>query len=380
MNTVNPSICHVTIGHSPTDDRIFYKEVLTLRKKYSNLHIVAPDRQHYKEKDGVIFHLFREGKYRHNFHKAYDLALKVNADIYHFHEFEMLPWAMALKYKYKKKVIYDAHESIFWYFIEFSRHSILITLFPAIMAQLLEWLGCLFMDHVITVTPWVAKSLRPFSRKGLTILYNYPVLKYFPENSINRTSLNHPVILYHGQLSLARNIPVIVAAMKYVKPHFPDAKLLLVGNSSDTFKKTLMAIIKSEKLEQNVEFKKRVAFSEVPNLLTQANIGISSMSPNQSFKRSIQIKPFEFMIMGIPVLGCRVPSTERYVEKVGSGLLIDPPTAENLGQGINKILSDEDLALSMGKKGKKAVKEQYNWSAMEPILYQVYRQIINIER
>jgi len=100
------------------------------------------------------------------------------------------------------------------------------------------------------------------------------------------------------------------------------------------------------------------------------------MMPNESFKRSIQIKPFEFMCVGIPVLGCRVPSTEIFIEKTGSGMLVDPPTAENLGKTVNYLLKNPKVMEQMGKHGKKAVSEKYNWLAMEERLLCIYDKVL----
>lgn len=372
------TICHITTGHSPLDDRVFYKEVNSLRRKYQNVSIIAPNRQNIKEKDGVKFYLYSETRYFSNIVKAYKLARTIRADLYHIHDFELLPLAIILKYKYGKKVIYDVHETYYWFFIEFSKHSRIITLFPALFAQTLEWLGCLFMDWVITVTPWLARKLRPYC-KNLSVIYNYPVLSIFPENRINMEKYKDPIILYHGHISPARNITVIVKAMKYVKEHFTNAKLLLVGNITGKYRAELDSIIETEDLDGYIEFRNRIPFYEVPSLLKSTALGVSSMAPNGYFKRSIQIKPFEFMSMGIPVLGCRVPSNEIFIEKIGSGLIVDPPTAEKLGEQIGRILGHLEIAEDMGRKGKRSVKQNYNWQKMEPILYQIYDDVLSRE-
>jgi len=111
-------------------------------------------------------------------------------------------------------------------------------------------------------------------------------------------------------------------------------------------------------------------------LIQSATLGLSSMMPNESFKRSIQIKPFEFMCLGIPVLGCRVPSTEMYIEQTGSGMLVDPPAAENLGAIIIDLLSHPDIMQQMGERGRQAVREQFNWSKMKEPLFKIYEQVL----
>lgn len=371
----SPRICHITVGHNPLDDRIFYKEVCSLVKKYKDINIVAPERQKIKEKNGVKFSLFKESNFFSNLIHAFKAAKNIKADLYHIHEFEFLPFALVLKYKYQKKVIYDAHETIFFFFTEFSRHSKCITFLPAIFAQSLEWFCSHFVDHIITVTPWVAKGFKPF-HKRISLIYNYPILNFFSPLSKKTNKKREQIILYHGQLVPARNIDVMLKAMSLVKKDFPNVKLLIVGEVADSYKIQLEQIVKQNYLENVVEFRKPIPYINVPELIKEATIGLSSMAPNESFKRSIQIKPFEFMTMGIPVLGCRVPSTEIFIEQTGSGILIDPPTAENLGKTINYLLQNPEVMEQMSKNGRKAVSEKYNWSFMENKLYDIYEEVL----
>ncbi|MCK4447963.1 MAG: glycosyltransferase, partial [Candidatus Marinimicrobia bacterium] len=184
------------------------------------------------------------------------------------------------------------------------------------------------------------------------------------------------IILYHGQIVQARNIDVMLKAMSLVKKDFPNVKLLIVGEVADSYKIQLEQIVKQNHLEDVIEFRKPIPYINVPELIKEATIGLSSMAPNESFKRSIQIKPFEFMAMGIPVLGCRVPSTEIFIEQTGSGILVDPPTAENLGKTINYLLQNPRVMEQMGKHGRKAVSEKYNWSFMENKLYDIYEEVL----
>ncbi len=364
-------ICHITVGHHPLDDRIFYKELRSLAKEYEQVYLVAPDRLPIEAKDGVQFRLFRQGGFFANLWRAYRLAKNLHADIYHIHEFEFLPLALLLKYRFGRKVIYDAHETIYYYFTEFSRHSKFVTFLPAMIAQGLEWFCSRFVDHVITVTPWVAAGFRPF-RKEISLIYNFPRLAFFPAAE---PKTGPPIILYPGQLVPARNIDVMIEAMVEVKKEFPSARLVIVGGISDLYKARLDAIVTRLQLQDVVEFRPPVPYEKIPELLQTATIGLSSMAPNESFKRSIQIKPFEFMAMGIPVLGCRVPSIEIFVEKTGAGLIVDPPTAQNLGKTILRLLRNPGLMREMGQRGQAAVTQKYNWSPMEKRLLNIYRKL-----
>ncbi|NPE27339.1 glycosyltransferase family 4 protein [Methanococcoides sp. SA1] len=374
MRKDEPHICHVTVGHNPTDDRIFYKECSSLAKKYSQVSLIAPNRNNITEKHGVKFHLFEEGGFFSNLKKTYNLAKEIDADIYHIHEFELLPYFLWLKFLFGKKIIYDAHETIYYYFMEFTRRPKYYIWPIAVLAQTIEWVCSAFVDHVITVTPWVAEGFKPFNRK-LDLIYNYPLLSHFETEAVEKS--DYPMILYPGQIYTARNIELMVESMRFVREEFSTSKLVLLGNSTDWFKTILDEIIEKYNLQTNVEIRKPVPYSEIPKIIKSAHIGLASMAQNESFKRSIQIKPFEYMYCKVPVIAAKVPSTEMFVEKNNAGITLEDVSAKSIADAIIQILADPDLAKQMGENGHNAVKENYNWLEMEVKLYEIYNEVIS---
>jgi len=365
-------VVHISLGHNPTDDRIFYKEARSLAKSGYQVTVVAPDCEKVTEKDGVRFGLYKGKSYLRNMLCAYRTALKQHADIYHLHEFELLPFGIWLKYKYKRKVIYDAHETIFWYFIDFSRRSMFIKMPLAIFAQVLEWIGLMFVNHVITVTPQVAEGFRPFQKK-IDLVYNYPLLNFF--SVPHQPDEKHPIILYHGHIVPARNIELMISAMRFVKAIDNRARLILVGDLSNWYWQKLEALVLTLDLINTIQFQPAIPYVEIPNLISQASIGLSSMIVNESGKRSIQVKPFEFMAMGIPVLGVNVPSIVNYVVESGAGLIVDPLTPENLADRILYLLQNPAVRKTMGDHGRRAVQKRYNWNTTLPALLKVYQEL-----
>lgn len=367
-------ICHISIGHNPDDDRIYYKELMSLSKKFRNVYFVAPLRKQPPEDKRIKIITFPFSKnIIKNAVSAYKISKKVRADIYHFHEFEFTLFALLLKFKYRRKLIYDAHETVLYYYPDFSRKPRLITIPLGILAQALEWICSIFMDYIITVTPWIAKGFRVFNKK-VEIVYNYPLQGFIkPKDNYN---FNEKIIFYHGQLSHARNIESIILAMKDVKEVFPDARLLIYGYGQQDYIEYLNCIIKSNDIDEVVKINQPVDYKKIPDLLKNALIGISSMFPNKSFQRAIQIKIFEFMAAGVPVLGCKTPANLYYIEKFRTGVIVDPPTKEKIADAIFKLLKNRDMIIEMGKNGIRLVKEKFNWDSQEKKLFKVYDSLI----
>ena len=99
-------ICILTSVHPPFDHRIFYKEAKTLIKAGYNVVLIA---QHIKEEtvDGVRVVPLPTPKNRFErmtkvVWKLVRLALKEKANVYHFHDPELIPVGLYLKILGKK--------------------------------------------------------------------------------------------------------------------------------------------------------------------------------------------------------------------------------------------------------------------------------------
>ncbi len=111
---VTKKICHFTSAHEQFDDRIYLKECVSLANTGYEVYIVA--RGETQKLNGVNLigcgiQKGRLGRILGFSRKIYKAARKLNCDVYHFHDPELLPYGVKLK-KAGKKVIFDSHEDV----------------------------------------------------------------------------------------------------------------------------------------------------------------------------------------------------------------------------------------------------------------------------
>ncbi len=99
-------ICHVTSAHPQEDVRIFHKECVSLASQGYETYQVSSGKTYVKS--GVYLigvehrefgRLERMTKFTKN---IYYKALELDADVYHIHDPELLPYALKLKKRGKK--------------------------------------------------------------------------------------------------------------------------------------------------------------------------------------------------------------------------------------------------------------------------------------
>ena len=109
----------MTSAHPRYDQRILYRECVSLQKEGYHVTLIVND-----EKENEKFKNINIKSTKHDYtvsrwkrmifgtYHVYKLALKEDADIYHFHDPELLPFAIKLKKK-NKVVIFDSHENYY---------------------------------------------------------------------------------------------------------------------------------------------------------------------------------------------------------------------------------------------------------------------------
>ena len=113
---MSAKVCILTTVHPPFDIRIFHKQAKTLARAGYDVTLLA---QHDKNEvvDGVKIIALPKSQNRFTrifglTWRAFRLALKQRADVYHFHDPELLPIGVILKLFTRAKVIYDVHEDV----------------------------------------------------------------------------------------------------------------------------------------------------------------------------------------------------------------------------------------------------------------------------
>ena len=108
-------VCHLTSVHRYTDNRVFFKECSTLAEKGYDVTLVAPNLENH-ERNGVKLVGVKGNTNRFKrifitaFRYVYKEARRQKADIYHFHDTELIPVGLLLRLS-GKRVIYDVHEN-----------------------------------------------------------------------------------------------------------------------------------------------------------------------------------------------------------------------------------------------------------------------------
>ncbi|TSC93687.1 MAG: group 1 glycosyl transferase [Candidatus Berkelbacteria bacterium Licking1014_85] len=174
-----------------------------------------------------------------------------------------------------------------------------------------------------------------------------------------REKLNLPqgkkIILYTGSFYLYdwKGIDVMLKAAEIFSNDF---LFLLVGGNNKEITQT-----KNKHRLENVKLVSHKPHKEIPYYLKAADVLVlpNKKGDDVSEKYTSPLKLFEYMASARPIVASNLPSI-REVLNGGNAVLIEPNNPKALGEGINKILENAELADRISKRAYSDAKD-YTW-------------------
>ena len=365
--------CHITTVHLAFDTRIFHKEARSLADAGYDVSLIAQ-----QERDEVVddVKIIALPKPRNRFNRvfcltwrSFRLALRQQADVYHFHDPELLPMGVLLKLLIGARVIYDVHEDVpqqirtkYWVPAPL-RHPL------AVVFNVFEKLLARAIDAVVVATEGIAAKFRGFSP---IVVHNYPDIQMLPNPSSAHREREEKVLVYVGGISKLRGVFEMIRALECLT-HIDGLRLDLIGRfEPSALEIELQALPRSRR----VRFLGWLPWAEAWQFVQGAVGGLVLFHPAPNHGKSLPNKLFEYMAAGLPVVASNFPLWKEIVEGNNCGLCVDPLEPKEIAKAIEYLLTHPEEARRMGENGRRAVEEKYNWAVEEEKLLALYAGLL----
>lgn len=373
-------VCHFSSAHAPNDTRIFHKQCASLAKAGYDVTFVVKaaekkDRTT-KQKGVTVIEVAIDDSSRlkrmiSGAKAVYQKALEQDADIYEFHDPELLPYGLKLAKK-GKKVIFDSHE-------DYPTQIMEKEWIPHVIRKLISVVYRAYETHVVknldaVLFPCTKNGVNIFEgrAKQTVILSNAVMLEEMGSDTTDIPKEQN-TICCTGSLTYQRGITHLIRAA-----HKAGVKLILAGNySSEEYRKELESMPEYE----CVEYLGYLGRQEVAEVYARSSIGMSTLLNVGQYASldNFPTKVYEYMAASLPVIVSDYPFMRKAVEEDGFGVAADPQDVDAIANAITTILSDPQKAAKMGENGKNAVLKKYNWGIEEQKLFALYHKLEGAE-
>lgn len=356
----------MTSVHSAMDHRIFRKECRSLARAGFDVTVIGPHPQDAVEElvriKSVKKHTSKLARMTRTVWNVLREAQKSNADIYHFHDPELIPVGLILRSR-GRRVIYDVHE-------DFPRDILFKAYLPRWSRRFLGWLmelleaaACKRFSAIVCVTPAISERLQSANSMTVTV-YNYP----YPQELISENSSpwesRQLAAAYVGTITPQRGILEMVQAISYL-PDSLGATLEIAGDIVPEEVRKLPGW-------SRVRFHGALDQLSTYRLLRNARVGLICMHPIQTFVDCMPVKIFEYMGAGLPVIASDFPLWREMLSGIDCALFVDPLDPRQIARAIEYLLTNPEQAEEMGRRGQAAVAKQFNWDTQARKLVNLY--------
>lgn len=363
-------IVHLTSVHRRYDTRIFKKMCQSIAASEGHrVTLVVADGKGNELVEGVTIVDVgaangRIDRVRNSTRRVLDEALKLDGDLYHLHDPELIPRGLQLK-KYGKKVIFDAHEDIAKQLKSKPYlNSFLRTVLP-VAYSIFQNVALKRLDGLIGATPAISQSLSALNK--VSNVNNYPIVGEL--DSVDSTE-ERDRVCFVGGITKIRGLDFVVDSLE----HLDDVKLHIGGDFSEA---SFKAEISAKKGWEKVDFLGFIGREEVAGLLSKSYAGIVTYLPVPNHIEAQPNKMFEYMSAGVPVICSHFPLWREIIESTECGICVDPESPDEIAAAIKYLKDNPSIVSKMGENGIEAVKTTYNWNAEKNKLMNFYSEVLS---
>lgn len=359
-----------TSVHPWNDVRIFYKQATSLAKRYS-VELHAPAEFDKKIINKLTVRGLPLWENKRNRVKTFFILLKriwrSDADIFHFHDPELIVHGLILKIFRRKKVIFDVHENT----IQLIKDRSWISYFykkPLSLFYLgLEKLAAILFDKIILAE----ESYRTFIPNNSEVILNFPLASKIVKDQEKRTDA-----IYVGGVLKERGAFELLKIANYVVDDIPTFLMKIIGPVGNTLLYELKKYIEINNLKNNIIITNTIDHNLAMEEVNKAKIGLAILHPIGNYLNSLPTKLFEYMKYGLPFIASDFEYWMRFFNGKKSGIFVPFDNIQYAADKIITLLKDDYLRNQLGTRGIELVNEKYKWLTEEKKLFTVYEKII----
>lgn len=182
---------------------------------------------------------------------------------------------------------------------------------------------------------------------------------------LDRFGIHPPYFLFVGAVSPRKNLPRLLQAFGSVKERHPTAQLVLAGPDTPERSRLLK---ESARLAESIVVPGYVDGKTMQELYTGA---VALVYP--SLYEGFGLPVLEAMARGCPVITSNVSSLPEVAGD--SALLVDPTSAEAIGQAMDRILIDPTISQELSRSGRERAL-QFQWTVTAQKTVAAYTRVM----
>lgn len=376
----------LSINHSPLDDRIFYKEAISLQNAGFDLYqivcgtsngavydmgnttLLNPDLNkelHFNQiptfvipapADSINKMLYKifKGSF---FNQYIQKGIEIKADVYHAHEPVTFYLATKIAAKTGAKVVFDSHES---YTTGTPKERYILKTQIRKLKYLIT-ANHLTRGYLLGINPQIKSQ----------VIYNASQPEFYGTHILN--SAKEFTFVHDGYLPFNRGLKTMLEAFLRVFKKYSFARLKFVGKTTGKEAIFLQDFIEQHQLHDVIKETGWLAYEKVGQALQSSQVGlIAKTGTINNIIGGPPIKYYNYTAAGLAIIDVNMPETVRLIEKYHNGIIAESNTVKGLSTAMLNLIENPELVQQLKDNSSAAFKE-LNWPNEAQKLVRFYK-------
>jgi glycosyltransferase involved in cell wall biosynthesis len=214
-------------------------------------------------------------------------------------------------------------------------------------------------------------------KKKIIIGY-YPVhglFKYSPPQFDGKNL----TLCYAGLVSFQRGVKTLVEIARMLAERHKNIniKIKIVGKFQSPVEEKEFDDIASKSTNIKIEKSGWTEYSNISNLIKDADICFDLRERNFIYNNSLPIKIFEYMAAGKPFIFSDIRPIRKELGEITCGFLVDPADKEEIVKKVEAYISTPALLKQHSENGRKIIENGKNWECESEKLISFLEQLSN---
>ncbi len=310
-----------------------------------------------------------------SWYRGLKLVGAIKADLYHFHDPELLVAAVLAKTFWGKKVVFDAHEDVGLILLKDWLPPWLRGAVAAIMTSVDRSFAAR-VDAVVVPTRRLAERYKSFAKRVETF-HNFPAPELLRRRDESWLPLEQrrKEVVHLGTLSMVRLEFLLDLAAEFLARH-EDWSWKFIGLHPAQYERFRERTDAGGSPRLTATGK--VPHVEVAGMLCRARIGVNfHRLESRQVQVAIPLKVFEYLACGLSAVSTRVPLLVELVEACPAVRFCDE-TAESMLQQLDELAETDELE-ELGRTARKFSDERFNCLPEGVRLAELYEDILTTQ-
>jgi len=230
-------------------------------------------------------------------------------------------------------------------------------------------------DCILSTSNVMLKETKKYTSKNILVTPFGIDLDFFKPLVVDSVFDKHDIVI--GTVKTLEDkygVEYLIRAFKILTDRNPTSplKLLIVGVGSQ--EEYLKKLVSELGLNNHAIFTGRVDYSKVPYYQNMLDVSVSvSTSDGESFGVAV----IEASACEVPVVVSNVGGLPEVVVNNETGFVVNPRSAEQTANAIEKLIQNIDLRIEFGRNGRDRVRRLYNWVENLDLMVEIYDKVIN---